>query len=238
VPPDWLRLAACLHERKGARFLSGPVFFHPLDSLFAKMQAVEFAALLGVGASSIWLGSPNMCNGAHVGYLKKGFGQVGGYAGNEQVSSGDDEFLMHRFFQAFPEGVQFLKSRRGVVYTEAKKTARSFLEQRVRWASKWPHYERKGVKWLAGLVFSVNLLLFLGFFLVMKGLIGSLGFALALIGKIAVDCLFLYQVLHFFGHRHLLPYALPLQMVYIPYVVLTALASLYGRYEWKGRKVN
>jgi poly-beta-1,6-N-acetyl-D-glucosamine synthase len=236
VQPEWLLLAAWMREKEGARFLAGPVFFWPLTRLFAKMQAVEFSALTGVGASSIQAGSPNMCNGAHVGYEKECFGQVGGFAGNEQVPSGDDEFLMHKFHQAFPGKVKFLKSPLAVVYTAAKSSGRGFLAQRVRWASKWRHYERKEVQGLALLVFAVNLLLFMGIFLAVAGLVPWLGFGLSLVIKIGVDFVFLSQVLRFYGHRHLLPYALPLQLVYVPYVVLTALGGLYGQYEWKGRK--
>jgi biofilm PGA synthesis N-glycosyltransferase PgaC len=238
VQPDWLALVAQRAESGTTRFISGPVCFFPPDSLFAKIQQVEFAALIGVGAGSIYLKRPNMCNGANVAFRKESFGEVGGYAGNQQVASGDDEFLMHKIFTRHPDGVEFLKAKGAVVYTPAKKTARSFLSQRVRWASKWPHYKRADVQGVAFLVFWVNLLLFLGAPFALPGLLSPAVFSLALGSKIAVDCVFLYQALRFFDRRHLLAYALPLQLIYIPYVVVTALAALSGTYEWKGRRVR
>ena len=162
VNPDWLALMGWQAEVGEGHFLSGPVHFHPAGNWFQKIQQVEFAALIGIGAASIYLGRPNMCNGANVGFRKNTFAEVGGYDGNEQVASGDDEFLMHKIFERYPRGVRFLKSRSASVRTEAMRTGRSFLQQRVRWASKWPHYRRKDVKLVAFLVFWVNLLLFLG----------------------------------------------------------------------------
>lgn len=238
VQPDWLALMAWQAEGEQASFISGPVAFHPPTTLFQKIQQVEFAALVGVGAASIFLGRPNMCNGANVGFRRAAFAEVGGYAGNEEVASGDDEFLMHKIFERQPNEIKFLKARSASVLTEAMRTGRGFLRQRVRWASKWPHYRRKEVQAVAFLVFWVNLLFFVGIPLALLGFIPQAVFCGAFAGKILVDFVFLSQVLRFFDRQRLLVYALPLQLVYIPYVVLTALAALGGNYEWKGRKVR
>jgi poly-beta-1,6-N-acetyl-D-glucosamine synthase len=238
VQPEWLRLLAFLYETGQPKFVSGPVCFYPADSFFAKLQLVEFAALIGVGAGSIQLGQPNMCNGANVAYEKKSFQEVGGYAGNEQIASGDDEFLLHKMHRAFPEKIRFLKAKASIVYTGAQKNGKAFLEQRTRWASKWRHYQRKEVQGLAVLVFGVNLLLLLGLPLAILGQLSSGIYWGALAGKVLVDFVFLYQILAFLDCRRLILYALPLQVVYVPYVVLTALAGLYGQYEWKGRQVT
>lgn len=237
VQPEWLSMIAYVFAIHPVRFVSGPVCFHPTDTLFAKIQMVEFAALIGVGAGSIAMGYPNMCNGANVAYRKSSFEEVGGFAGNEQVASGDDEFLMHKMHWAWPGQVYFLKARGAVVYTGTQPTVRAFLEQRVRWASKWRHYQRRDIQLTAFFIFWVNLLLFIGMGLAVSGNIAPVAYTLCFIIKLGTDFVFLNNILRFFGQSRLLPWVLPLQLVYIPYVVLTALASLFGGYRWKGRDI-
>lgn len=238
VQPEWLALFELTYKTQGALFISGPVCFHNTHSLFERMQLVEFSSLIGIGGASIGLGKPNMCNGANLAYTKNIFQKVGGFAGNEGVASGDDEFLLHKVSQRFPGKVTFLKNNKATVYTEARKTVRSFISQRVRWASKWKAYQNWQVQLIAVIVFMVNLLLFLAIpLLLLKHL--SLGiFIVAYFTKFAVDYLFLNRILHFLGRGSYLKYILPLQLVYVPYVVYTAILGLMGRYSWKGRKVR
>ena len=52
-----------------------------------------------------------MCNGANIAYTKKIFEEVNGFKGNEHIASGDDEFLMHKIFEKYPDKVLFLKKK-------------------------------------------------------------------------------------------------------------------------------
>jgi cellulose synthase/poly-beta-1,6-N-acetylglucosamine synthase-like glycosyltransferase len=140
VQAGWLRHLEYSFRSQGARFISGPVTYANPANFFEKMQLVEFAALIGIGAGSMALGAPNMCNGANIAYTKQTFEEVNGFAGNEHVASGDDEFLMHKIFKLHPNSVFFLKAPEAIVFTSAKRTIAGFLSQRVRWASKWPAY--------------------------------------------------------------------------------------------------
>lgn len=238
VGPWWLHHYAWLFETEKPHFISGPVCFDPTPTAFERMQLVEFASLIGVGGASIALNQPNMCNGANLAYTREIFEQVGGFSGNETIASGDDEFLLHKVHKAFPGQVRFLKSSEALVYTSARKTLVSFMQQRVRWASKWKAYQQLQVQLLAACVFLVNFLLFLAIPLVLWGSISLRFFLGAYVAKFAVDCLFLNSILGFMGKRRYLWYMLPLQLVYIPYVVLTAVLGLFGRYSWKGRTIR
>ncbi|MDX5480376.1 MAG: glycosyltransferase [Hymenobacteraceae bacterium] len=238
VGVNWLRQYACRFEQERPYFISGPVCFHHTASAFEKMQLVEFASLIGVGGASIGLKRPNMCNGANLAYTKEAFRAVGGFAGNEGVASGDDEFLLHKVHAHFPGKVSFLKSDEAIVYTEARKTLVSFLYQRVRWASKWRAYQQVNVQLVALVVFAVNLLLFVAIPLVLWGRMPLWAFVSAYVAKCGVDFLFLDRILSFMGTRKYLWYMLPLQLVYIPYVVITAVFGLFGRYSWKGRPIR
>ncbi|MCC9137500.1 glycosyltransferase [Pontibacter silvestris] len=238
VQPEWLALFEYTYKTQNALFISGPVCFHNTHTLFERMQLVEFASLIGIGGASIMLGKPNMCNGANLAYAKGVFEQVGGFSGNEGVVSGDDEFLLHKVSERFPGRVAFLKNNKATVFTEARKSIRSFVSQRVRWASKWKAYQNWQVQLVALIVFIINLLLFLAMPMLLFKQLSTQTFIVAYCAKFAIDCLFLNYVLRFFGRSSYLIYMLPLQLVYIPYVLYTAILGLFGRYSWKGRKIR
>ncbi|MCP2045237.1 cellulose synthase/poly-beta-1,6-N-acetylglucosamine synthase-like glycosyltransferase [Pontibacter sp. HSC-36F09] len=238
VQPDWLLHFAYTFQSQQAIFISGPVCFHHTQTMLERMQLVEFASLIGVGGASIGLRQPNMCNGANLAYTRAVFEEVGGFAGNEGIASGDDEFLLHKVSQLYPERIAFLKHPGAIVYTEARKTVRSFIAQRVRWASKWRSYQSLSVKLVALRVFAVNLFLFLAIPAVLLHWISPLVFLAAYAAKFLIDFLFLNRVLTFMRRRNYLIYMLPLQLVYIPYVLYTAIMGLSGRYTWKGRTIH
>ena len=163
---------------------------------------------------------------------------MNGFDGNETVASGDDEFLLHKIHKLYPGKAFFLKHKNAIVYTEARKTISSFLSQRIRWASKWRAYQDADVKLLALIVFIVNLLLFVVLLMAIAGLMPVSVFIGAIVTKFAVDFLFLSRILSFLDRKRYIWYMLPLQLVYIPYVVVTAILGLSGRYRWKGRTIQ
>jgi poly-beta-1,6-N-acetyl-D-glucosamine synthase len=238
VQPGWLQHLAFSYCRHQARFISGPVAFQHAAGAFARMQVVEFASLIGVGAASLAMGKPNMCNGANLAYPRQVFEEVQGFAGNDHIASGDDEFLMHKVFAKYPDRVVFLKAPAATVFTRPQPSLASFVAQRVRWASKWPAYQHAAPKLLALLVFGVNLLLLAGLGLWAGGMLPAWAFGLAFGLKFGVDMLFLWPVMTFFKQQQYWPYIFLLQLVYVPYVVGVGLASWKSQYRWKGRVVR
>ncbi|PKV75828.1 glycosyltransferase [Pontibacter ramchanderi] len=238
VQPEWLLHLAYTYESQRAVFISGPVCFQNTHTLLERMQLVEFASLIGVGGASIGLRQPNMCNGANLAYTRQVFEEAGGFTGNEGIASGDDEFLLHKVSMLYPERIAFLKHPAAMVYTEARQTVRSFVAQRVRWASKWRSYQSLPVKLVALSVFAVNLLLFLAIPALLLQWLSFWTFVTAYAAKFLIDFLFLSRILAFMQRRNYLIFMLPLQLVYIPYVLYTAIKGLSGRYTWKGRTIR
>jgi cellulose synthase/poly-beta-1,6-N-acetylglucosamine synthase-like glycosyltransferase len=93
--PQWLaRMATPFALNAHLQMLCGPVAIAlPLKSknIFYHFQQTEFAMLVGLGAASLALHCPAMCNGANLAYRHQAFLDVKGYAGNEHQPSGDDE---------------------------------------------------------------------------------------------------------------------------------------------------
>jgi glycosyltransferase involved in cell wall biosynthesis len=237
VAPGWLAAHAALAAEPAAHFISGPVLLTGRGAL-AQLQGVELAALVGVGAASIRLGQPTMCNGANLSYRRASFYAVQGFAGNAHVPSGDDEFLLHKLHAAYPQGVHFLKDTSALVRTAAQPTLRALLMQRVRWASKWRHYEQMAPRRLAVLVLLANVALAAGLVMLIFCPQGWPLVLTAWVLKLGADVWFLRPVLGFFQRRQWLKWLPVLQLAYAPYALATGLWGLRGGYTWKGRRVK
>ncbi|WP_220613458.1 glycosyltransferase [Hymenobacter sp. HSC-4F20] len=235
VPAGWVQAyARLIRQDAAARFISGPVLLTGRGWL-ATLQGLELAGLVGVGAASIGLGRPTMCNGANLAYRRADFFAVDGYRGNEQVASGDDEFLLHKLHAAFPGSIRFLADENAVVRTAAQPTVGQLLRQRVRWASKWRHYQTTAPQRLAVLVLLSNLTFPVGAGLWLLGTVSGVGVLGAWSLKLLADVALLRPVLGFLGRPAWLWWVPVLQLAYGPYALATGLLGLRGRYEWKGR---
>ncbi|GAB3225810.1 glycosyltransferase [Hymenobacter seoulensis] len=238
VPNGWLRAyAELVAQDADARFISGPVLLTGRGWL-ATLQGLELAGLVGVGAASIGRQAPTMCNGANLAYRRADFYAVDGFRGNENVPSGDDEFLLHKLHAAFPGSIRFLADAAALVRTEAQPTVRLLLRQRVRWASKWRHYQAAAPRRLAVLVLLSNLTFPIGLGLWLAGAVPGWAVLSAWSLKLLADALFLRPVLRFLGRPRWLWWVPVLQVAYGPYALATGLLGLRGGYEWKGRKTG
>lgn len=238
--PGWLAAyAALLASQPGLHFISGPVRLTPGGAWFDDLLGLEFAGLVGVGAACIARGRPTMCNGANLAYRRTTFHEVGGYADNAGLASGDDEFLLHKMHLRYPAGVRFLARPEAVVDTPAPATLRALLRQRVRWASKFEHYRPAAPRQLALLVVGANVSLALGLALAVGwpalGPWVVAGWAL----KLGADAWLLWPVLGLLRRRRWLAWLLPLQLLYAPYAVAVGVAGQRRQgYRWKGRQVR
>ncbi|WBO85487.1 glycosyltransferase [Hymenobacter yonginensis] len=240
VGPDWLRSYAALLAEAGpeVRFVSGPVLLTGASTWLQQLSGLEFAGLVGTGGAGIAADTPTMCNGANLAYRPEAFAAVQGFAGNEHLPSGDDEFLLHKLHAAFPGSIRFLKHPAAIVRTAGPATLAALLQQRVRWASKWRHYRHAPSQQLAVLVLLANVALAAGLAALcwQPALAPWVAAAWAL--KLGADYWFLAPVLQFLGQRRWLCWVPVLQLLYAPYALLVGLAGLRGGYVWKGRPVK
>jgi cellulose synthase/poly-beta-1,6-N-acetylglucosamine synthase-like glycosyltransferase len=240
LSPDWLRCYDVLLAAAGAevRFVSGPVLLTGPATVLQSLSGLELAGLVGTGGASISAGTPTMCNGANLAYRRDAFAAVAGFAGNEHLASGDDEFLLHKLHAAFPGSIRFLKHPAAIVRTAGPPTLAALLRQRVRWASKWRHYRHPASQRLAVLVLLANVALAAGLLALPWQPQLAPWVAAAWAMKLGADGWFLTPVLRFFGRQRWLWWVPVLQIVYAPYALAVGLAGLRGGYVWKGRPVK
>lgn len=244
VREHWLETIAYFQAEKKAYLISSPVTFindaeNPVSSLWQKAQTIEFGSLIGSGACAMFARIPNMCNGANLAYLKSVFHEVGGFAGNENLASGDDELLMHKIAARFPDKVHFLKNQEVIVETQAHHSLKSFYYQRKRWASKWKHYNSPLTMALAVFIFLANFSLIATVILYLFHQIDSENVLIVFSLKFSAELFFLILVLSFLRKKNLIWLIPFVQLMYPCYVTFFGLvAQGKNEYIWKGRNLR
>jgi cellulose synthase/poly-beta-1,6-N-acetylglucosamine synthase-like glycosyltransferase len=236
--PGWLSCLVNFYRATDAVFIAAPVKMTGKKSLLSIFQSLDFMTLQGITAASVHNRFHNMCNGANLAYLKTAFHEVGGFAGIDHIASGDDMLLMQKISKVFPDRIFFLKSKAAIISTSTEPTFTSFLNQRVRWASKAGSYSDKKITSVLMLVYLVNL--FLLAFLV-AGIfkpVWLLFFFLLVVVKLLLEVSFVRKIAQFFNEAQLLKYFPLFQPLHIIYVVIAGWLGIFGSYRWKERKVK
>jgi len=192
--------------------------------------------LIAIGAAGIKKGRPTMANGANLAFRKKVFEELGGYANTPETPSGDDEFLLAKVANRWPEGVCFLKNTQALVVTQASPNWQALKSQRIRWASKWKKGKRKATLRLALLIALMQL--------AQLGLYTSLFFlktywplAIVLLGgRLLVEAMLVYRSANDLGTSPPSIGLFVLSFILYPfYSLYFALLANFGSFEWKGR---
>ncbi|MDR1591335.1 MAG: glycosyltransferase [Prevotellaceae bacterium] len=210
--------------------LIGGVKLAHSDKLFERLQAAEFASLIAATAGAAMAAMPIMCNGANLTFTRAVW-QAGKEHLNDDELSGDDVFLLHHAKRSTK--IDFLKAPDAFVTTTASTSLLSFFEQRKRWSSKSRAYADPQTVTVAGLVFLVAALQvgfgFAAIFLPTLWTVTVLMFCL----KFLTDCLLLVPFLRFSKQEKLIPLLLPVALLYPFYIILTAIAGLFGQVRWR-----
>lgn len=225
------------HKRactSGVKLAFGPVkLFNTNKSRWIDMLNLELAALVGVGAATLKMGSPTMINGCNYSFSKSVFEEVKGFEGNEHVASGDDEFLLRKIYQLYPYLVHFLKSQDALVISEPPEDWNTFYHQRRRWASKWKFHQDVFSKVTPVFVFCVyGIWSWLALDSCLTG--NPLGLYI-FAAKACSDYVFIHAVSQVQNRRVSVFSFLLLQIIYPFYVVFFGVASNFGKYQWQGR---
>lgn len=236
--PAWLQTIAGYHEQTSAVFIAAPVKIKDGSSVLSKFQALDFLTMQGITAAAVFKRVHHMCNGANLGYERKVFHEVNGFAGIDTIASGDDMLLMNKVAAAYPQGYGFVKSPAAIVTTAPAANWKAFFQQRIRWASKATHYKQKGMLLVLLLVYLTNLFIFCFLLMAVWQKFALVLFVLLCVVKFFMELFFVKEVAAFFQQQYLVPWLLWLQPLHIIYIVVSGFFGQFGSYEWKGRKLK
>ena len=233
VPKRWLHLYNAYIQEHQTCFVAAPVMFIKTAGILNQFQVLDFLALQGITAAAVGAGKHSMSNGANLGFEKTAFIAVGGYQGVDHIASGDDMFLMHKMKQTLHKPVGYLFHPDAIVLTAAMDTWKSFIMQRIRWASKARYYDDRSITMVLTLVYFFNLSFVL---LAFMGSWSTLFIALAF--KTFFELFFLDPVAKFFKMQPELKHFVLYQPIHIVYNIAAGLFGQLKTYSWKGRKVK
>ena len=238
--PEWLVHIASFYEKKDLSFIAAPVNFHEGESLLEKFQALDYAGMMLITGAGIQGQFAWMSNGANLAYPRELFHELNGFEGIDQVASGDDMLFMQKVAERFPNKIGFLKSKKAVVFSHAKKDWQSFVQQRLRWAGKTTAYDQPQLIFTQSAVFLYCSVLFISLlWTFLFGWFALLLFAILFLVKSINDFLLLRTASRFFGCSKLMSVFPLAEWIHTGYIFWVGMLSLFiKRHEWKGRKVK
>jgi poly-beta-1,6-N-acetyl-D-glucosamine synthase len=235
--PNWIRKLVETYQRNKFQFIAAPVKIIPDRSWLAIFQTLDFISLQGITGAAVFRNLYPMCNGANLAYSKTAFQAVNGFSDIDHIASGDDMMLMRKIQEKYPGKTGYVKDEQAIVSTAPAENIRTFLKQRIRWASKIRHYKHPSTFMTLALVYIVNAGLLVLFFCCF--LYGNWRWLLILLAfKTVSEYFFVSKVAVFFGQRTLMKNFPIFQPVHILYTVIAGGFGSFGKYEWKNRKVR
>ncbi|HLF50689.1 glycosyltransferase family 2 protein [Flavobacterium sp.] len=235
VDENWLLTLDHFIQSNDVSMLVGAVTYDANRSFLHSFQQMDLMSLQGATIGSFGLNKGFMCNGANFAYTKKLFQDLNGFKGNESIASGDDVFLLQKAVSKFPEKIHYLKSESTIVHTKPLNDWKSLFYQRVRWASKTTSYESDYGEILAMGVFFGNLSLVVAFIFCLTELLYWHLLLILFLIKFTVDMVLLIQTGRFLNKGKFL-FPIFSSLLYPFFSTAVALYTLFGSYEWKGRK--
>lgn len=235
VPKNWLLTLDNFIQLNPISMVAGAVTYNCENSFLHHFQQLDLASLQGATIGSFGVKKGFICNGANFAYTKSFFQELKGFEGNDGIASGDDVFLLQKALSKYPEKVLYLKSKDFIVTTKPVNDWKSLFYQRVRWASKTTSYQIAFGKRLGLLVFMMNLGLVCTFTLTLFGIFPWFFVGLLSLIKFAIDTILIQKTNSFLTQNKIR--SLFLSSLWYPFFsTAVALYSLFGKYEWKGRR--
>ena len=222
---------------QGGVLATGPVTYLAESGAFSNFQALDLFGLMVISGAGWNSGLHHLGNGANLIMTKDVFQEIDGYAGNEQLASGDDLFAIQQVHNKYPEHTTYIKNHDAIVNTYSEKTLGGFISQRLRWASKNRALPEQSIQYVWGFVWIVNLVIIAAaiWALYTREWTGML----PLVMKYLAEYLLLLTGSRFAHQRGPLrwyPVAFLINLLYVPFI--GAMALVASSYQWKGRRVS
>lgn len=237
VLPNWLKNFNDFITEKQSVFIAAPVIFSKEKTIISQFQYIDFMALQAATAATVSVGLHSMCNGANLAYQKSTFYEVGGFKGIDNIASGDDMLLMNKIKQRYKNKIGYLFSKNSIVTTQPMPNWSSFINQRIRWASKADKYDDKSLLPVLLMVYLFNLSLFVMALVAIFNPVFLISFVVIVFFKTLVEWLFIKPASAFFGSTSLAIFGI-LQPIHIAYIVIAGWLGKFGTYKWKDRSVK
>ncbi|MGH1362915.1 MAG: glycosyltransferase [Calditrichia bacterium] len=233
VPSTWVRSMESRYDTKTGLVAGLVAYDAENDTVFKRMQALEFAGLVFTGVGAIGNNTPLICNASNLSYRRIAFESVGGFAGHEHIPSGDDDLLMQNIDQKTNWEIRYNLDSAGTVSTNPVNSVAEFLNQRARWASKSRDYPGSQTFFVLLAIYLFYVALFLAIPLALFGIISWWMPILALGLKLGSEFLIVRHAAIALGQRESLPLFPLAQSAQILYILIAGFAGFFKLYRWR-----
>jgi cellulose synthase/poly-beta-1,6-N-acetylglucosamine synthase-like glycosyltransferase len=241
VPTTWVSRMVAEFE-PGVELVAGHSRFPGSpEGTFAGSQALEFLSHSIVSAGSIVQRIPITCSGNNLAYRRSFFEAVGGFEGNLEILSGDDDFLLQKAFLHDRNCIRYCIHPESYVLTAPQESLEGLAQQRKRWASKTIHYSGPVVR-LLSIVFAYYIAILaalvgggvaLAFGYRCGGTLLAIGFG-GFLWKSGWDYAVMLRGAQIFGRQELLRWYPSTALAHMPLIVGSVIGGVTGRFRWKG----
>ena len=235
APKYWLNSFDTFIQCTKSKFVVAPVKLLLEQTFLNQFQVLDMLSLQGATLGGFGIEKPFLCNGANLGYEKTLFYELQGFEGNTHIASGDDIFFLEKALKHSPKKVNYLKCEQAVVTTHPEISWKSYIEQRIRWASKTRHYKNSFGKLTGLIVLLMNIVIPSLLILSMAGYLSFKPLLYLIIIKFSVDLCLIYQSALFFDQKDCLKSYFISFIIYPITSTYIAFSALFRPYKWKDR---
>lgn len=234
VQAEWLETLN-LHYQDTTGLVQGITHFSQKklhNSLFQKIQALDFASHSIISAAGIGINFPINSNANNFSFRKNIYMKLFGYSSIQSIVSGDDDLLLQKIWKKKQWNIRYCTHPRAAVTTQPSATVKEFLEQRKRWASKTIHYNIFQRMVLSGIfIFYCSILIsfclsVFNYSLIFTGLS-------TLCIKIMGEMVVLWKGTNLIHQSPLRKYFLASSLIHLPLVIYSVFNGVLGSFKWK-----
>jgi cellulose synthase/poly-beta-1,6-N-acetylglucosamine synthase-like glycosyltransferase len=229
VPAEWLIETVKYYDDKTG-MVCGFTNIKKENSLFAKVQALDWIYLLSLASSSAGYRSTISCVGNNLSFRKEAYYEAGGYSSIE-FSVTEDMAFMRKVNDGKVFVVKYPVNGKCGVKTEECKSLFDVFSQKRRWFRGGIGVNAAGY-WMGFILFAVNLFVLTGY------LFADIFIYIALLLiKFISEFLIIFTPIKVFKRKSLIKYY-PIFLIYFALygVILPITMLFYPKIRWKGRK--
>lgn len=229
--PNWLNSMATCYAN-GASVVQGSKANNGTNSFLHAYQKLETLGFTLIEAAGCNMNKPLVASAASLGYSRELFFKCGGFEGLYNLTSGDDDMLIHRMAKI--EGTQFAYNwdTSAIMPTAPVDSWILLLQQRARWGSNGTKYENKFYSVFLFCIYALFVWIFLSPFLMLLGL--PICYALFPFGlKVVCDFLLLFTGALRLKSVKLLWCFLFVELIQIPLFTVAVPIGSLSLYKWK-----
>lgn len=232
---EWICQMLFQLKTKSADLLIGSVWYTSNNSIFQKLQKLEFSVLQACTALSVTSKYPFMCNGANLATKRSTYSSYLDSGLGSEAVSGDDVFFLDYLIEN-NQKITYANHQSAIVYTRPSISLKAFINQRKRWSAKMKYY--KNIKMIIPSLF-FTFWSFLSIVITVLFLCFKSPFILVLLlCKFCIDYALVWWFHKNFKEQFSIFTFILLNLIFPFYVFCVGVLSMLKPFTWKNRQAS